>query len=482
MAKRASGKYAYLIDDRSGRKIRYKDARTEWNGLRVYKKDWEPKHPQLTPPKLGPEATSLDNPRPDVDSVPTTVRLGSLFGRGTPNTVSSFGRVNINVAEEAVSLLMQTAFSVPTIATGYTLIGEALSSARGSVTINTAEDADSQLLQTAFGSFNFSAQENVSGENLQTGLGPTNSRFTAEGNAQLSTAQQKFGTASLLLDGTDDYVESDSSIDLSSSDFTIDLWIRPDNVTGYKGIWQSGTSTTEQSYLLGNQVYWTVTPSTIITSSVTVSAGVWTMLSYERQGNTHRIYKNGTLEDTFVTANRQDNGTFSVGKNGFGDFDGYIDEVRVSDTARYAGSSFTEPASAFIVDGSTDVLLHFDGTNGSTTITNAAENIPVTVSVSSNAELIGQSLASAQGSTNFSAQENVDGQSSATAHGTLTFQASSTITSPSQSAATGIGTPIINTGEDADGLQLSSGFGTISIAIDNSGWGVDSWGANAWGT
>jgi hypothetical protein len=81
MAKRASGKYAYLIDDRSGRKIRYKDARTEWNGLRVYKKDWEPKHPQLTPPKLGPEATSLDNPRPDVDNVPTTVRFG-IYGSG----------------------------------------------------------------------------------------------------------------------------------------------------------------------------------------------------------------------------------------------------------------------------------------------------------------------------------------------------------------------------------------------------------------
>src|SRR6056300_1009602 len=126
MAKRASGKYAYLIDDRSGRKIRYKNARTEWNGLRVYKKDWEPKHPQLTPPKLGPEATSLDNPRPDVDNLPTTVRLGSLFGRGTPNTVSALGRVNINVAEDADSLLIQTAFTVPTIATGYTLIGESL--------------------------------------------------------------------------------------------------------------------------------------------------------------------------------------------------------------------------------------------------------------------------------------------------------------------------------------------------------------------
>jgi len=208
---------------------------------------------------------------------------------------------------------------------------------------------------------------------------PTNQEplfnFTAEGNAQLSTAQAKFGSSSLLLDGTDDYVETTTNLDLSSGDFTVDVWIRPDNVTGYKGIWQSGTSTTEQSYLLGNQVYWTVNPSTIITTSVTVSAGVWTMLSYEREGNTHRIYKNGTLEDTATTANKQDNGVFSIGKNGFGDFDGYIDEFRVSDIARYGGSSFTEPTQAFSFDSDTQFLLHFDGANGSTTIKSADDTL-----------------------------------------------------------------------------------------------------------
>lgn len=191
MAKRASGKYAYLIDDRSGRKIRYKDARTEWNGLRVYKKDWEPKHPQLTPPKLGPEATSLDNPRPDTDNVPTTVKLGSLFGRGTPNTVSALGKVNINVAEDADSLLIQTAFTSPTIATGYTLIGESLASARGSLTINTSEDADSQLLQTVFGDLILSAQENLVGESLSSAQGsPTfsaSSTHTTTGESLTST-------------------------------------------------------------------------------------------------------------------------------------------------------------------------------------------------------------------------------------------------------------------------------------------------------
>ena len=214
MAKRASGKYAYLIDDRSGRKIRYKDARTEWNGLRVYKKDWEPKHPQLTPPKLGPEATSLDNPRPDTDNVPTTVRFG-IYGSGySPPAQTAFGKIRIAVREQADSLLMQTAFTVPTIATGYTLIGESFSSARGSVTINTAEDADSQLLQTAFGSFNFSAQENVVGQSASTAQGsptfsasstadPTGQSLTsAQGSTNFSAQENVDGQSSASAHGT----------------------------------------------------------------------------------------------------------------------------------------------------------------------------------------------------------------------------------------------------------------------------------------
>jgi len=208
---------------------------------------------------------------------------------------------------------------------------------------------------------------------------PTNQEplfnFTAEGNAQLSTAQAKFGSSSLLLDGTDDYVETTTNLDLSSGDFTVDVWIRPSSVSGYKGIWQSGTSTTMQSYLLGNAVYWSVNPSTIITTAVTVNANEWTMLSYERQGNTHRIYKNGTLADTATTANKQDNGPFSIGKNGFGDFNGYIDEFRVSDIARYGGSSFTEPTQAFSFDSNTEFLLHFDGANGSTAIKSADDTL-----------------------------------------------------------------------------------------------------------
>ena len=45
----------------------YTSLKTTWDGLRVEPEDWEPKHPQLTPPKNVVDATALFNPRPDND-------------------------------------------------------------------------------------------------------------------------------------------------------------------------------------------------------------------------------------------------------------------------------------------------------------------------------------------------------------------------------------------------------------------------------
>ena len=308
----------------------------------------------------------------------------------------------------------------------------------------------------------------VTGIQLTTGLGDetaftnvnvevTNSaplfQFTTEGNAQLSTAQAKFGSSSLLLDGTDDYVDTTTNLDLSSGDFTVDVWIRPDNVTGYKGIWQSGTSTTEQSYLLGNQVYWSVNPSTIITSSVTVNANEWTMLSYERQGNTHRIYKNGTLEDTATTGNKQDNGSFTIGKNGFGDFDGYIDEFRVSDIARYEGSSFTEPTSEFSVDSDTIALLHFNGANGSTDIINSVPNNAFAMTAN-------------EGTVDPSPDAEVTGIgfSASLAVGTVVIgEANVTVVGEGFAAGLGVGTLDAVTLVDLTGISLSANLGGVTV-------------------
>jgi hypothetical protein len=239
-------------------------------------------------------------------------------------------------------------------------------------------------------------------------LTPTGgSAFTADGNAQLSTAQAKFGSASLLLDGTDDFVTSDDNIDLSSGDFTVDMWIRPTSVTGYKGLWQSGTSSLLNVYLIGDQVQGTVAGSTtLFLSSTRISANVWTMVSVEREGNVHRLYINGALEASSSTANRSDDGVFAIGKNGFGDFNGYIDEVRLSSTARYEGTSFTEPTSNYAVDGDTTALLHFDGTNGSTDIINETEG-GVIVEADANVSVTGLEATAAVGEVTVAAGADV---------------------------------------------------------------------------
>jgi hypothetical protein len=61
--KYARGKDAWAIDDRTGHRVRLRDLRTEWNGLRVHKDEWEAKHPQLRPRSVE-DAMALRGARP----------------------------------------------------------------------------------------------------------------------------------------------------------------------------------------------------------------------------------------------------------------------------------------------------------------------------------------------------------------------------------------------------------------------------------
>ena len=72
MGKWAAGKHSWAICDRSGFKVRYKDLKTEWNGLRVDRAIWEPKHEALTPVRLTYDPSALRNPRPDTDTGATS--------------------------------------------------------------------------------------------------------------------------------------------------------------------------------------------------------------------------------------------------------------------------------------------------------------------------------------------------------------------------------------------------------------------------
>ena len=61
----ASGRQAYGISDRSGRRYRLREMRTEWTGAKVGPDEFEPKHPQLFPPRAFPDPQALRDPRPE---------------------------------------------------------------------------------------------------------------------------------------------------------------------------------------------------------------------------------------------------------------------------------------------------------------------------------------------------------------------------------------------------------------------------------
>jgi|TARA_R110002020_G_scaffold377785_1_gene588854 hypothetical protein len=97
----ASGKNAYGISDRSGRRYRLHEMKTEWTGAKVGPDEFDTKHPQLFPPKAFPDPQALRDPRPESNlSEQRAVQHGfnpvgfqSIEGLSPPNNLVATGSV-----------------------------------------------------------------------------------------------------------------------------------------------------------------------------------------------------------------------------------------------------------------------------------------------------------------------------------------------------------------------------------------------------
>ena len=178
MSRRSSGKRAFLIDDRSGRKIRYKDARREWNGLRVHKHDWEGKQPQLDPVVPGPDVGALYQPRPDNDQDLSKVRLGPLNGKFQAVISLQFNPdVIISTTEDSVGLGLTSAQNA------------------AGLTFSAQENAVMSTATSALGSLGLIAQTNPNPNVPATSNhGATGLVFNLTENLVMSTATSSQGT------------------------------------------------------------------------------------------------------------------------------------------------------------------------------------------------------------------------------------------------------------------------------------------------
>lgn len=192
--------------------------------------------------------------------------------------------------------------------------------------------------------------------------------WTANGNAQIDTAQSKFGGASGLFDGSGDYIDTPDHADFNvgSDNFTIDCWFKKaaNNVTYCLfGQCDSAATDTTVSFVLkanqdgaGNHPYCAVyTGSTVkdITSSVAVTDGGWHHIAMVRNGNTMTLYLDGTsvgtVDITGVTVNNSANKPTigRVGELSAQFYNGWIDEFRFSKGIARWTANFTPPTSAY---------------------------------------------------------------------------------------------------------------------------------------
>lgn len=97
----AAGKNAWGISDRSGRRYRLNKMKTEWTGAKVGPDEFDPKQPQLSPPKAFPDPQALRDPRPESGlSEQRAIQVGwnpvgfrDISGITPPNNLAPVGEV-----------------------------------------------------------------------------------------------------------------------------------------------------------------------------------------------------------------------------------------------------------------------------------------------------------------------------------------------------------------------------------------------------
>lgn len=198
---------------------------------------------------------------------------------------------------------------------------------------------------------------------VAAGVG-TPATWAANGNAQIDIGAAQFGGASLLLDGTGDYVASadNANFNLGAGDWTIDCWVNRNSGTGrqlFCGQCDSSGGDASISFFIeytaANVVRAVASNGTgiAVTSTTANTGALWRHIAFVRVGDILRLFIHGTQEggDVAFTGTVVDSANaLSVGRGGeiaTLNFAGWIDEFRLSVGVARWTSNFTPPAEAY---------------------------------------------------------------------------------------------------------------------------------------
>ena len=202
--------------------------------------------------------------------------------------------------------------------------------------------------------------------------------WTYHGNAQIDTAQSKFGGASGLFDGTGDWIDTPDHDDFNvgNGNFTIDFWIRRNSTGAYVRICgqkdASDTNTTRSVNIaipaantLYVDCYANTTQYKIDGTTAITDTNTWHHVEVGRSGATLYLFLDGTLEGTVnigaATINNSAS-TFSIGRQGAYNsqyFNGWVDEFRFTKGVARHTANFTPPTVAYAPPGRPSQAITF---------------------------------------------------------------------------------------------------------------------------
>ena len=207
------------------------------------------------------------------------------------------------------------------------------------------------------------------GATSESDLSNDNRTITFSGsNANISTAQSKFGGSSLYIGGDGSKVEVGADGLNATGDFTFECWIYDTSVDNYP---QLAINSSNNGFFLylgngatsgSNKVVRHWNGGSVTNFSTELPQSQWYHFALVRSGSTVKLYINGTADST----TRTDSGTYLMGQSstltigadgGGNDFRGYINDLRITNgVARYT-SNFTPPTSAHLTS-SGDINKH----------------------------------------------------------------------------------------------------------------------------
>lgn len=198
--------------------------------------------------------------------------------------------------------------------------------------------------------------EGADGSTTATNNASNGLTLGANGNAQVDTAQFKYGSASLLYDGNGDFwtIGNHADFNFGTGDFTIECFVRFNGVGTAQALastYQNSTNGWSLELSSAKMIFNATGDGVDLQGTSTLTTNTWYHVAVSRTGTTLKLFVDGTEEHSVTnSANITSTAVFATGRlGGLGaDYmDGWIDEMRITKGVGRYTANFTVPAAAF---------------------------------------------------------------------------------------------------------------------------------------